>query len=213
MTVKQFQELYFIAQQKANDPLTALENETKMIAVIKGITVEQVDKMKMSQFNRIRKRITANFELLNKKFIEGRPRKLVYANGRIYRIDYDIKKLHAAKFVESLTYGNKTVDNLHKILATIAEPVNIFGKPYKRSHEERATDMEQMNFEHAYHAAVFFYTLYRVSLSASLPYLTRKAKDKNAAPLLSTLLNILDGYQMPKWSLNLKAYLLSRFGV
>ena len=213
MTVKQFQELYFIAQQKTDDPLTNLENETKMISILKGIPVEKVDQLSISKFNRIRRQIHKSFDLLNQRFNQGKPRKLVFVNGRIYRINYDVKAIAASKFVESLTYGNKIVDNLHKILATIAEPVNIFGRPYKRTHEERANDMERMDFEDAYHAAVFFYLLYRVCLNVSLPSLARKAKDKNAAPLLKTLLHILDGFQMPRWSVNLREYLLSRFGI
>lgn len=213
MTVKKFQELYFIAQQKTDDPLTCLENETKMISILKGMPIEKVDKLSIAKFNRIRKQIHKSFEVLNERYMTSKPRKLVFVNGRIYRINYDVKQIAASKFVESLTYGNKTVDNLHKILATIAQPVNIFGKPYKRSHEERANDMEKMDFEHAYHAAVFFYLLYRVCLNVSLPSLARKTKDKNALPLLTTFLNILDGYQMPRWSLNLKEYLLSRFGI
>ena len=65
MTVKQFQELYFIAQQKTDDPLTNLENETKMISILKGIPIEKVDQLSIPKFNRIRRQIHKSFDLLN----------------------------------------------------------------------------------------------------------------------------------------------------
>jgi hypothetical protein len=102
-------------------------------------------------------------------------------------------------------------------MASIVTPVKFkWGKWVE--HEELASDLEQMDFEVAYHAAVFFYTLFNISMMVIQPYLvsemTKKgiAKEK-AEEILMTSQNILDGFIMPKWSLTSKEYLLNRFGI
>jgi hypothetical protein len=75
-----------------------------------------------------------------------------------------------------------------------------------------------MDFEVAYHAAVFFYTLFNVSMRVIQPYLvnemTKKGISKEKAEeILMTSQNILDGFIMPKWSQTSKEYLLNRFGI
>ena len=140
-------------------------------------------------------------------------------NGRFYRINYkvDKKPITAGKYVEVLTFGTSIVENLHKVMASIVTPVTFMGKPYHREHDEIASDMESVNFEAAYHAAVFFYTQYKVSMQLIQPYLVKELTpmgvEKEAViQTLSNLQNILDGFTMPKWSLNTREYLLNRFG-
>jgi hypothetical protein len=145
---------------------------------------------------------------------------MVMVKGRLYRIHYDVRKFpnNAGKYVEALTFGKDTIKNLHLLMATMAEPINWRGKPYKREHEDIANDMENINFEVAYHASVFFYTLYKVSMRVTQPYLIQELKKKGveaetSAHWLNSLSQILDGFPMPVWSQNLRAYLSNRFGV
>jgi len=81
----------------------------------------------------------------------------MFANGRIYKLNYDLQR--ASKYVEGITFAKDVINDIHKLMATIAEPVTWYGKKYERSHEQIAEDMEHANFEAAYNAAVFFYLL------------------------------------------------------
>jgi hypothetical protein len=102
-------------------------------------------------------------------------------------------------------------------MASIVTPVKFkWGKWVE--HEELSSDLEKMNFEVAYHAAVFFYTLFNVSMQVIQPYLINEMKSKGIAEeqakeMLTTSQSILDGFIMPKWSQTSKEYLLNRFGV
>ena len=237
MTILQAQQLQFIGSALDSD----MDKSVKMVGVITGLTPEQIDGkpiyskdgkeiigykggIGMRKFNRICAKIKSHFDFLTANLLRTEPVKFVRAKGRTYRLHYRVDKLPitAAKYVEVATYGQDVIPNLHKIMASISEPVKWSWRkwsfiPYKRGHADIATDMEHVNFRAAYHAAVFFYTHYQVSMILIRPYLikqlTRKGVPKEEAiKTLSSLSVILDGFTMPKWSQNLREYLLNRFG-
>jgi hypothetical protein len=215
MTILQFQELYYIAQGKDID----IDKSIKMVGVITGQTPAQVEKMPMAKFNRICANITKSFEHLSSHLLKTKPQSIVFVKGRFYRLHYRIDRepINAGKYVEAVTFGKDVVENLHKIMATIATPITWRGKEYSRPHEDIAKDFESMDFKAAYHAAVFFYTHYRVSMQIIQPYLVKELVAKGQSReevevILNNSLTILDGFTMPKWSLNLRQYLLNRYG-
>jgi hypothetical protein len=217
MTILQFQELYFIAQGKDFD----FDKSVKMAGVMSGKTPDEVDKMPMKRFNSLCAKIQKQFEVFNKDLKTGKPIRYAVVKGRFYQFNYTHKDINAGKYVEALTFGQDTVTNLHKIMATIATPMKLSGiklVPTKRLHEDIAKDMESLNFMAAYQAAVFFYTLYNVSMQIIQPYLVSEAVTKGmrreeVEATLTNLTQIMDGFTMPNWSQNLKGYALNRFGV
>lgn len=214
MTIKTFQELHYIAIGADSD----FEKSVKMVACLTGKTPDQVDNMPMRKFNKYCNKIAKHFEVLGTKLQKGKPQKFVFIKGRIYRLEYNVSKINAGKYVEALTFNTDVIQNLHKIMATIAVPVNWRGKEIKRDHAQIAADMENMNFEVAYHCAVFFYQLYRVSMKVSLPYLIREAVKKGmdreaTEKALTDFINITDGSTMPNWSQISNVYLSNRFGI
>jgi len=225
MTIRQFQELYFIGQEGITDTTAdAFEKSIRMVGVMSGKTPEKVEKMGMARFNKYCQLVNEQFDVIAKNLFEGRPRKIIYCKGRIYRMNYEITKdSNAAVYVDNLHYGKDVVQNLHKIMASIATPLKFsFRKlkfiPYKRDRKDIAQDFERLNFEAAYHAAVFFYTLFSVSMQVSRPYLVKQMTSKGitkaeAEETLQNSSNILDGFIMPRWSQTLKEYLLNRFGI
>lgn len=218
MTILQFQQLYFITQSKDHD----LDKSIKMAGAVTGLTPEQVELMPMPKFNKLCAKINKQFELLHKDYMKGKPKSIVFIKGRWYKLHYrvDRQPVNAGRFVEVAAFGADVIPNLHKIMASIAEPVRLTMRgfvPYERLHEDIATDMESLNFEAAYHAAVFFYTLYGVSMNAIRPYLVKELVRKGvrieeAEEQLKSLSLLLDGFTTPKWSQSLKPYLLNRFG-
>ena len=214
MTIKQVQELYFIAESKDID----FDKSVKMVGIITGQTPDEVDGMSIKRFNKICLTIKKQFDIFGSKLHKGKPKQFVYSKYRRYRLEYDINKIDAGKYVEGVTFGKEIVKNLHRILATMATPVDWLGRAYKRSHDDISTDMESVKFEAAYHAAVFFYTQFTVSMRITQPFLIEEmvkkgVEKKKAEELLTASQRILDGSQMPRWSANLKQYLLNRYGV
>lgn len=213
MTIKQFQELYYVATSEDMD----LDKSIKMVGIVTGKTPEQVEKMSMRKFNILCNAVHKHFKIFEKDLLKGKPKKIVRVGKRFYRINYDVTKCKSSTYVEVSTFSTDIIQNLHKIMASIVTPVRFkWGKWVE--HEELAADLEQMDFEVAYHAAVFFYTLFNVSMQVIQPYLISEMKKKGikeeqATEILTTSQNILDGFIMPKWSQISKEYLLNRFGI
>lgn len=216
MKIKTFQELYYISQLPDSD----FDKSIKLVGCILGKTPEEVENMNMLKFNALCRMINKKFEILATKFHKGKPRNVVFVRGRWYRLHYDVARHphNAGKYVEAITFAKDVVPNLHKIMATMAEPINWLGKPYKRDHRDIAADMEHLDFEVAYHAAVFFYLMYKVSMKVSRPYLERTLTMRGMTTeavrlLLDNFMNILDGLPTPKWCQNSQEYLSHRFGI
>lgn len=218
MTIKQVQELYYIAESTD----ISIDKSIKMVGVVTGLTPEKVEDMKMDKFNKVCRLIKKQFDVFSTKLERGKPLNYIHVNGRTYRLVYDITnpKMNAGKYVEAATFSSDVINNLHKIMATMAIPVKrkwFKFEPYEREHKDIAADMEAVNFEAAYHAAVFFYTHYRVSMQLIHPYLVKQlvkegAKEMEVEAILKDSLTVLDGFTMPRWSLNMREYLLNRYG-
>ena len=213
MIIKQFQELYYVATSEDMD----FDKSIKMVGIVSGKTPEQVEKMSMARFNITCALVHRQFKIFEKDLLKGKPKKLVRVGKRFYRINYDVTKCKASTYVEVSTFSTDVIQNLHKIMASIVTPVRFkWGRWVE--HEELSSDLEQMNFEVAYQAAVFFYTLFNVSMQVIQPYLVNEMKKKGipkeeAEEILTTSQSILDGFTMPRWSQTSKEYLLNRFGV
>jgi hypothetical protein len=213
MTIKQFQELYYVATSEDMD----LDKSIKMVGIVTGKTPEQVEKMSMRKFNILCGAVHNHFKIFEKDLLKGKPKKIVRVGKRFYRINYDVTKCKSSTYVEVSTFSTDIIQNLHKIMASIVTPVKFkWGRWVE--HEELAADLEQMDFEVAYHAAVFFYTLFNVSMQVIQPYLINEMTKKGiakeqATEMLTNSQSILDGFIMPRWSQTSKEYLLNRFGI
>ena len=213
MTIKQFQELYYVATSEDMD----FDKSIKMVGLVTGKTPEQVERMSMIKFNFLCGMVHRQFKIFEKDLMKGKPKKIVRVGKRFYRINYDVTKCKSSTYVEVSTFSTDIIQNLHKIMASIVTPVKFkWGKWVE--HEELASDLEQMDFEVAYHAAVFFYTLFNASMQVIQPYLVNEmikkgiAKEK-AEKILMNSQSILDGFTMPRWSQTSREYLLNRFGI
>ena len=212
MTIKQFQELYYVASSEDMD----FDKSIKMVGIVTGKTPDQVEKMSMARFNITCALVHNHFKIFEKDLLRGKPKKIVRVGKRFYRINYDVTKCKAGTYVEVSTFSTDIIQNLHKIMASICTPVRFKWRKWVE-HEELSSELEQLDFAVAYHAAVFFYTQYKVSMQLIQPYLVKELTpmgvEKEAViQTLNNLQSILDGFTMPKWSLNTREYLLNRFG-
>ena len=215
MIIKQFQELYYVSTSTDID----LDKSIKMVGIVTNKTPEQVEAMSMIRFNLLCARVHKEFKIFEKDLLKSKPRKIVRIGKRFYKINYDVAKAKASTYVEVATFSADIIQNLHKVMASIVTPVRFsWGKWVEVEHEHLAKEMESMDFEAAYHAAVFFYTLFNVSMQVIQPYLINEMTSKGvtkekAMEVLTNSQSILDGFIMPRWSQTSKQYLYNRFGI
>jgi hypothetical protein len=218
LTLWQYQQL-MPTITNPNKDWTELDAEVKQLCIVTGLTEYQIDSLSLTALKELRKELA----FLNEP-IEGKPVNYIVTNGKRYRINYDIKNMPSARYIESKVFSKDTLANLHKIAASMVIPQkrNWFGKwvdqDYDASkHEEYAADMQEANFVHIYHSLVFFYQVYKNWIEVSRDYMTaemtKSGMTKNQADMVvDLLLESMDGTTPvtllpPKKILELKKYL------
>jgi hypothetical protein len=177
LTLWQYQQLMPILTNPEKD-WTELDKEVKQLAVISGLTEYQIDSLSIETLKEMRQ----DLAFLDEP-IEGKPVDFIVVNGKRYRMNYDIKNMPAARYIESKVFSKDTLGNLHKIAASMVIPQKKtwFGKwvddKYDASkHEDYAADMQEANFIHVYHSLVFFYQVYRNWIEVSQDYMKAEMK-------------------------------------
>jgi hypothetical protein len=218
LTLWQYQQLMPTITNPDKD-WTELDAEVKQLCIVTGLTEYQIDSLSLTALKELRKELAFLSEP-----IDGKPVNYIVTNGKRYRINYDIKNMPSARYIESKVFSKDTLANLHKIAASMVIPQkrNWFGKwvdqDYDASkHEEYAADMQEANFVHIYHSLVFFYQVYKNWIEVSRDYMaaemTKSGMTKNQADMVvDLLLESMDGTTPvtllpPKKILELKKYL------
>lgn len=173
LTLWQYQQIMPILTNPNKD-WTELDKEVKLLTIVTGLTEYQLDSLGVKDLKELRKELAFLDEP-----IEGQPVDYIKTNGKQYRINYDIKNMPFARYIESKVFSKETVANLHKIAASMVIPQkkNWLGKwvddKYDASkHEEYSADMQEANFIHVYHSLVFFYQVYKNWIEVSRDYMT-----------------------------------------
>jgi len=217
LTLWQYQQIIPIMTKPEKD-WTELDIDVKLLCVITGLTEYQIDSMSLDELKTIRK----DLDFLQTP-ITGAPVDYIVVNGKRYRINYNVKNMPSARYIESKVFAKNTVENLHKIAASMVIPQkrSWFGKwvddKYDASmHEEYSKDMQEANFIHIYYSLVFFYQLYRNWIEVSKDYmemglLTKMSKAESEV-VMGTLYESMDGIipanlLPPKKILELRKYL------
>ena len=207
VTISKFQELYKISLMDINEA----EKSSLLVQEFTGMSEEQVNKMPLKKFNSLCATINKKFEKYGKELDEKKPSKYVAVKGRLYLLEYDLAKppMNAGRYVELATYSDDIIGNLHKIMATMCTPLKLTFKGLKRKekiHSKVANDMLDIDFEVAYHSAVFFYAVFSKSILASATYFKTIATDTaKVEEVLTNLAEFTDGFITAKWYRNLKA--------
>jgi hypothetical protein len=175
LTLWQYQQIMPILQNPDKD-WTELDKEVKLLTIVTGLTEHQIDSLGIQDLKELRK----DLQFLDEP-IEGSAVNYIKVNGKQYRINYDIKNMPFARYIESKVFSQDTVANLHKIAASMIIPQkkNWLGKwkdeKYDASkHEEYSHDMQEANFIDVYHSLVFFYQVYRNWIEVSQDYMKQE---------------------------------------
>ena len=177
LTIKKFQELQAISTME----MPEFDKAQKLVECLTDKTTAEVEAMSMQKFEKLCKELKELFEVNVEKLQNSKPKALIVANGKPYHLNFNIMQhpFNAGRYVEVATFANDTIGNLHNILASMATPLKWSWRkmryvklPYDATkHEEYAADMLQADFEHAYHASVFFYLVFISSIKSSKDYL------------------------------------------
>ena len=208
ITILKFQQLFAISQMEMDE----LDKSILLVQTLLDKSQFEVETMKVKKFNKVCAEINKSFEIFNKKLESDKPKQIVKVNGRWYFLNYEITKkpMNAGRYVEVASFSNDIIGNLHKILASMANPMEwtLKGLKVKKydatEHEEIANDMLHLDFSVAYHAAVFFCALFNESIKALLHSLELpKEKKEEANQIVQNLTKVMVGSTTPKWLQNL----------
>ena len=195
LTLWQYQQL-MPTITNPNKDWTELDTEVKQLCIVTGLTEHQIDSLSLNALKELRKELA----FLNEP-IEGKPVDYIVTSGKRYRINYDIKNMPSARYIESKVFSKETLANLHKIAASMVIPQkrNWYGKwidqDYDASkHEEYAADMQEANFIDIYHSLVFFYQVYKNWIEISKDYMIagmiQAGMTESQADIMAHLLSI-----------------------
>lgn len=213
ITVGQFQAIYKLSQDKN---MSDEDKACGIISILYDMTLTQVDELPMSTFTELSKQSVA---MLNVEDIPGKPERIIKANGKKYGVIYDPTKLQHRQYVETITYGDKPIENMHLVMASIVQPVNWLGKWGKNDvnqHADIAENLKQARVMDVYHTCIFFCKLYLNSMEGIKPYLVSEmmkggVNQQQGTELLTTSISIMAGHILPKKSQNLKASRWTKF--
>ena len=206
VTISKFQELYKISLMEIDEA----EKSALLVQEFTGLSEAQVNKMPLKKFNKLCAEINKKFEQYGKELDEKKPSKYVAIKGRLYLLEYDLAKppMNAGRYVELATYSDDIIGNLHKIMATMCTPLKLTYKGLKRkekNHKQVADDMLDIDFEVAYHSAVFFYAVFSKSIQGLSTYFkTIATETAKVEEVLTNLAEFTDGFITAKWYQNLK---------
>ena len=203
ITVEQYQA---VAKLIAEKDVTDVDKEVNVMCLLLDMSPKQVDELLIDQYKKKAKGIAFIFG----NEIEGKPRRFIKANGKTFFVNYKIEKQRFGQYIESVTYGADHIENLHLLMASIVQPVKkrigfkFIQKNDSTRHEEIANDMLKARFIDVYHAAVFFYRVYRGSIKVMKGYLVAEMVKKGMTNLqalqtVTTSINAMDGFITPKW--------------
>lgn len=174
ITVRQYQQILPIIEQES---FTDLDKLVKIICVLTGLSEQEVDSWPLSKINEYRHLFEFDFK--------KEARRRIKVNGRYYRLNWQIDKLPAARYIEAKTYaGAGLFPNLHRLMASCVIPQRrvlwmYFDKKYNAAeHEKYATDMLDAPFPFVYNACVFFYLVLMEWTKAILSYSVEELKEK-----------------------------------
>lgn len=170
ITVQQFQQIYALTK----DPdYGELERSEKLICILHDMTDHEVSEMNIVDFKKL---ASTCYFALDIDTLPGKPVRTLKANGKKYGINYSISKMKHRQYVESVHFGEKPIENMHLIMASIVQPISFFGKWKKNEstmHKEIANDLLQARLIDVYHSCVFFCKLYRNLIYNIKPFLIK----------------------------------------
>ncbi len=213
ISVFQWQQLndLFLKSKELNELDLAIQSA----AICSKMTENEIDSLPIGELNPLLKSISFIHEEL-----KPNPEKYIKVNGKRYKCIYDVRKIPAARYIETKHFGQDVNANLHRIAACMVMPMKktLFGwkvDKYDASrHEEYSQDMLEAPITAVLGSVVFFYQVYKNWIKSSKDYLIHEMMKKmsryQAEVVYQTLCDTMDGFSRPSLSLPSKKSLWNR---
>lgn len=201
LTIEQAQYIYQLAKT-ATDEYSVFEVQLKALSYLTGTPEEEINSWGIEHY----KRELENISFMYEPIPEQKAKQRFTVKGQRYRVNYDMKQVSYGTYNEVMKFSqgeDGVIINLHRLMASIVTPVNIFGKKLKKDHEKVSEDMLQAPFLECYSAAVFFWKVYKEFLKVSQDYLMSELVEKGmqtkeARETVAALLAVMDGFTPQK---------------
>jgi hypothetical protein len=210
INVFQWQQITELFTKESKD-LTELDLAYKATAIAMDLTENQIDSLPIDQL----KPLLEQVKFLHDE-IKPEPAKFIQVNGKRYRCIYDVRKMPAARYIESKYFDQDRTGNLHKLAACMVMPQRknwlgqwVDDKFDASKHAQYADDMLAAPITAVLGSVVFFYQVYNNWIRNSKDYLIKEMMTQGmtryqAEKLYIHLCEIMDGYIKPSWLLNTK---------
>lgn len=191
--------------------MTELDLAYKVTGIVMDLTENQIDSLPLNQLKPL---------LAEVKFVhedpKPQPQKYIEVNGKRYRCIYDVRKMPAARYIETKYFDQDRISNLHKLAAGMVMPQRknwlgqwVDDKFDAAMHTAYAEDMLAAPITAVLGSVVFFYQVYNNWIRSSKDYLISQMiltgmSKYQAEKLYIHLCETLDGYIRPSWYLNTK---------
>jgi hypothetical protein len=196
--------------------VTDLDLAISAASICTGLTEHEIDSLPVSDLNPLLKAISFIHEEL-----KPQPERFIKLKGKRYKCIYDVRKIPAARYIETKHFGKDVNANLHRIAACMVMPMKrtLFGwkvvKYDASRHEEYSQDILEAPITQVLGSVVFFYQVYRNWIKSSKDYLIREMMENKltryqAEAVHQSLCSIMDGYTKPNWLLHSKESRLKR---
>lgn len=209
ITVWQWQQIELARKNKKSNE-TELDLDVKILCILKDYTESQVDSFSIKRL----KDELLDIEFIHTQLPQPKAVDVIKANGKKYRCIFDIRNLPTARYLESKYFANDIVFNLHRIAASMVNPLKFTWKGFKvcsydaSKHEDYANDLLEAKFVNAYGSVVFFCLLLKNLMENSKDYLMKEMQmtmtEKQIDKLITDLLKSLDGYTKQPLSQSMK---------
>lgn len=186
ITVQQFLDLYRLGITADIDEVTKAQ---RAICILYDKTERDVDEILMPEFNRM-SHDAARFLT---KDIPGKAVRRMRVGKNVYHIQYNPKKLKYRQYVEIISFGEKPIENMHYVMASLVEPIRWGFRRKNRGeeHERISADLLNAKVVDVYHSCVFFCNLYVNSMLHIQDYLVQETMKQNPKISKTEVLKLL----------------------
>jgi hypothetical protein len=171
VTIFQYQQMQnLFAKKESGD--TELDIAVKTLAILTNRTESQIDSLSVKELTTQLKDI----EFVTNSEPQPNPADYIKVNGRKYRCIYDIRNMPYSRYIESKYFAEDTLNNLHKIGASMIRPMKKTWRGWKLAkydaskHEEYAQDLLSAPFEQVFGSVVFFCQVFTDSIKSLADY-------------------------------------------
>lgn len=204
ITVFQWQQLSDL-RTKVQD-LDDIDVTVKAAAIITNQTEKQIQSISLLES----KKLSEQLAFLNTEMPVNRV-DYIDANGTRYKMNYDVRRMDASRYIEAKHFSSDFAGNIHRIAACMVTPMKrtIFGYepvPFDASrHEDYANDLLTARIPDVMGSTVFFYHVFKTWTKVFQDYLKQQMiamgmTKFQAEVTYQALCDSLDGFtRLPLW--------------